>query len=60
MIVGLIAITILILAVFGAHVARVQRRYKPLPQLRGDWWPQFERQFRAHVTRLARNKLEAS
>jgi hypothetical protein len=41
-------------------VARVQRRHKPLPQLRGDWWPGFERQFRAHVIRLARSKLEAS
>jgi hypothetical protein len=53
MIIALIAATVLIVASFCAYVAYVQRRYKPLPQLRGDWWPHFERQFRAHARRVA-------
>jgi hypothetical protein len=53
MIIALIAITVVVLAAFCGHVAYVQRRYKPLPQIRGDWWPHFERQFRAHAIRVS-------
>ena len=52
MIIALIAATVVILAAFCGYVAYVQRHHKPLPQLRGDWWPHFERQFRARAIRV--------
>lgn len=58
MIVALIA-TVLVVASFCAYVARVQRRRRALPELRGDWWPHFERQFRAHAMRVAGERGEA-
>jgi hypothetical protein len=58
MTIALIATTVLILALFCAYVAYVQRRYKPLPQLRGDWWPHFERQFRAHAMRVSQESSQ--
>jgi hypothetical protein len=54
MILALIATTVFILAAFCGYVAYVQKRYRPLPQIRGDWWPHFERQFRAHAMRVSR------
>lgn len=45
-------VTVLIVLAFCAYVARVQLVVNaPLPDPAGDWWPQFERQFRAHVRR---------
>ena len=53
--------TVLIVAAFCAYVARVQIALKaPLPDPAGDWWPQFERQFRAHAIRVARQKRRRS
>lgn len=44
--------TVLIVAAFCAYVARVQIALNaPLPDPGGDWWPQFERQFRAYAQR---------
>ncbi|HWE11322.1 MAG TPA: hypothetical protein VG325_18375 [Solirubrobacteraceae bacterium] len=46
--------TVLIVMAFCAYVARVQiARNAPLPDPSGDWWPRFERQFRAHAVRVA-------
>jgi hypothetical protein len=46
--------TVLIVAAFCAYVAWVQVvRNAPLPDPSGDWWPKFERQFRAHAMRVA-------
>jgi hypothetical protein len=46
--------TVLIVAMFCAYVARVQIVHNaPLPDPSGDWWPHFERQFRAHAARVA-------
>lgn len=46
--------TVLILVAFCAYVARVQTvRNAPLPDPSGDWWPHFERQFRAHAAQVA-------
>lgn len=46
--------TVLIVAAFCVYVARVQMTLNaPLPDPAGDWWPQFERQFRAHVRQMA-------
>lgn len=48
--------TVLIVTAFCAYVARVQMALNaPLPDPAGDWWPQFERQFRAYVRQLARD-----
>lgn len=49
---------IVIVAAFCAYVARVQavRKEAPLPDPRDDWWPHFERQFRAHAIRVARQR----
>jgi hypothetical protein len=46
---------ILVVAAFCAYVARVHRVRKNavLPDPSGDWWPQFERQFREHAIRVA-------
>ncbi len=46
---------ILVIAAFCAYVVRVQiiRKNAPLPDPSGDWWPHFERQFRAHAARVA-------
>jgi len=52
MIIALIAAIVVVLTAFCAYVVYVQKRYKPLPQLHGNWWPHFERQFRAHVMRV--------
>ena len=30
------------------------RRLRTPPELRGDWWPQFEREFRAYASRSAK------
>jgi hypothetical protein len=59
MIIALLATTVFIVAAFCFYVAYVQRRYKPLPQLRGDWWPHFEREFRAHAIRVSQDSREA-
>lgn len=47
---------ILVVAAFCVYVARVQviRKNAVLPDPSGDWWPHFERQFRAHAVRVAR------
>ena len=47
--------SILVVAAFCAYVARVQtiRKNAVLPDPSGDWWPHFERQFRAHAIRVA-------
>ena len=29
------------------------RRMRTPPELRGDWWPEFEREFRAYASRAA-------
>jgi hypothetical protein len=41
------------------YVARVQRHRGKLPELHKDWWPQFERQFRAHALRVAQQSPSA-
>jgi hypothetical protein len=48
--------SILVVAAFCAYVARVQavRKHSLLPDPSGDWWPHFERQFRAHAMRVSR------
>ena len=48
----------LVVAAFCVYVARVQtsRRNAHLPDPSDDWWPQFERQFRAHAVRVARRR----
>jgi hypothetical protein len=59
MILTLIA-CILVVAAFCAYVARTQavRKNAPLPDPSDDWWPQFERQFRAHALRVARRRRD--
>jgi hypothetical protein len=46
---------VLVVAIFCAYVARVQamRKKAGLPDPSADWWPHFERQFRAHAIRVA-------
>jgi hypothetical protein len=51
--------TVLILLAFCGYVTYVQHRNRPLPDLKGDWWPHFERQFRAHAVRVAQQKRES-
>ncbi|HWE12735.1 MAG TPA: hypothetical protein VG365_04440 [Solirubrobacteraceae bacterium] len=54
-------LNLLIVAAFCAYVARVQLvRNAPLPDPSGDWWPHFERQFRAHAIRVARQSSRRS
>lgn len=53
--------TVLVVAAFCVYVARVQITMNaPLPDPSGDWWPKFERQFRAHAVRVARQKRRRS
>lgn len=50
LILGCAAILVLI-----AVVAFLGRTEQPTaPELEGDWWPQFEREFRAYAERRAR------
>jgi hypothetical protein len=49
--------SVLIVVAFCAYVARVQRQHR-LPTLHADWWPHFERQFRAHAMRVAQERQE--
>jgi len=53
---------IFVVAAFCAYVARVQivQKTAPLPDPSGDWWPHFERQFRAHAIRVARQHRRKS
>lgn len=52
--------SVLIVAMFCVYVARVQMTLNaPLPDPAGDWWPQFERQFRSHARRVAWEKRHA-
>jgi hypothetical protein len=48
----------LLVALAWALVVLVQRRRKP-PELRGDWWGRFEREFRAYCERVADSRGEA-
>jgi hypothetical protein len=51
-----LAIVLVALAVAAgtcAILVALRRRRTP-PELRGDWWGQFERDFRAYATRAAR------
>ena len=34
------------------------RRMRTPPELRGDWWPEFEREFRAYASRAAERGRE--
>lgn len=59
MIIGMIAIGVAVLALC-AYVGAVQlRRQRTPPELRGRWWPEFERQFRAYAEEAARQRREA-
>jgi len=51
---------VMTLAIFGLYVARMQRKRRPLPKLRGDWWPHFERQFREYAMRVSEDRRQAS
>lgn len=56
MIIAMIAIGAVVLALcmyMGA--TQLMRRATP-PELRGDWWEDFERQFRAHAAEVARTR----
>lgn len=49
--IALLVIISLLLA-FGARMLWVARRQTTTPaELRGDWWPQFEQEFRAYAKR---------
>jgi hypothetical protein len=53
-----LALVLVILAVAGgacAILVTVRRRRTP-PELRGDWWTPFERQFRDYARQAARQR----
>ena len=54
--------TVIVLAAIGAvavYVARRRRISSDLPALPDDWWPSFEREFRAYALRVARARQDA-
>jgi len=56
MIVAIIVVSVLLSGVMIAAMTPRWRRRHP-PELRGDWWSQFERDFARHVA--ARRALES-
>lgn len=51
MIIAMVAISVLVLALC-IYVGSLQvARYRTPPELRGDWWSEFEREFRAYTLR---------
>ncbi|HLH64545.1 MAG TPA: hypothetical protein VKV27_02490 [Solirubrobacteraceae bacterium] len=60
MIVLLLTPLVIALALLCLYVARAHRRRRSLPPLRGDWWPQFERQFREYAARVREDRPQAS
>ncbi len=53
-IICLVVLCVAIVAV-SAHLARwIWRRHNTPRELRGDWWPRFESEFRAYVERGAK------
>lgn len=56
MIIAMIAIGAIVLALcIYVGIAQLIRRRTP-PELRGDWWGDFERQFRAHAAEVSRTR----
>jgi hypothetical protein len=56
MIIALIAISVLVLALC-VYIAAVQiRRHRTPSDLRGNWWADFERQFRTYVAEANRQR----
>jgi hypothetical protein len=57
------AILILVAAVVVALLVRLSlrglRRRRMVSELRGDWWPRFEREFRAYASRSWHEAREA-
>jgi hypothetical protein len=49
-------ILVFIAVAVGAYgIFRGIREHRTPPELRGDWWDQFEREFRAYASRNARS-----
>jgi hypothetical protein len=48
-----VLVTVVLAACIGVRVER--RRRTPL-ELRGNWWPEFEREFRLYVSRLEQSR----
>lgn len=46
-------LVVLAVALAAWAVRAAVRRVRTPPELRGDWWPEFERQFRAYASRSA-------
>ena len=49
MIIGMIVISVVVLAFCGWVASARLRRQRTPPDLRGNWWADFERQFRAYA-----------
>jgi hypothetical protein len=57
MIIPTLVASLLLLLAFFAYLVRAQiARNAPLPEPDTDWWPTFERQFRAHAKWVAQGR----
>ena len=43
--------TAAVVIALGAHLVEAKDRHEELTELRGDWWPAFEAEFRAYAAR---------
>ena len=52
---AVVALVFVLLAAAGVYsIFRAIREHRTPPELRGDWWSGFEREFRAYVSRTPR------
>lgn len=49
-------VVVVIVAIGTAAILGAIRRYRTPPELRGDWWTPFEREFRAYARQAARQR----
>lgn len=55
MLLALLLVVVIVATGTGAIFLAVRRHRTP-PELRGDWWTPFEREFRAYAKQAARRK----
>jgi hypothetical protein len=59
MIVLLVGIGLLVALLVGRAALRVYRRRRIMAELRGDWWPRFERDLRTYMSHTWKSAREA-
>ncbi len=55
-----VALVLVVIALgFGAYgIVQAIREHRTPPELRGDWWSRFEREFRAYAARPPRSSRD--